>query len=102
MADALRFARIPPEAVATTSLEQVQRYLPANYEAFVGETGAIIIQGHDNAGWTLDGYVIPRLASGLIFAREFDPFEGMPRGLEEGLRAHPDTWLDKVRKPDES
>jgi hypothetical protein len=29
-----------------------------------------LIEGEDNAGWTLDGYVIPRLASGLIFAKE--------------------------------
>ena len=30
----------------------------------------IVVFGHDNAGWTLDGYVIPRLASGMIFAQE--------------------------------
>lgn len=59
-------------AVATGAydVETIRRYLPSNYEAErVG--GAIIIAGQDVAGWTLDGYVIPRLASGLYFAREF-------------------------------
>ena len=61
---------------------KVERYLPSNY--FIGETYTaddelrpktvvnyvVEIWGEDNAGWTLDGYVIPRLASGLIFAEE--------------------------------
>jgi len=57
-------------AVVTDSYEpnlaaKVDRYLPANYEV-VGTTagGEVVIEGHDNAGWTLDGYVIPRLLSG--------------------------------------
>lgn len=54
----------------TTELE---RYLPANYklERVIrgdadepGQVEAIII-GYDHQGWTLDGYVIPRFASGL-------------------------------------
>ena len=48
---------------------RVEAYLPSNYEVSV-EGGLVYITGHDNAGWTLDGYVIPRLASGLIFAEE--------------------------------
>jgi hypothetical protein len=53
-------------------LETVRRYLPSNYEA--DSDGAdIFIHGTDNAGWTLDGYVIPRLASGLYFAEEIIP-----------------------------
>jgi hypothetical protein len=58
---------------------QLERYLPSNY-AIVKESGDVLptsdswmeftIEGEDNAGWTLDGYVIPRLASGLIFAEE--------------------------------
>ena len=31
-----------------------------------------MIGGRDVAGWTLDAYVIPRLASGLYFATEID------------------------------
>lgn len=54
--------------------DEVSAYLPRNYKV-LGETGgAILIEGRDNAGWTLDGYVIPRLGSGLITARE------LPRG----------------------
>ena len=51
---------------------EVEAYLPRNYQV-LGETpGAVLIEGTDNAGWTLDDYVIPRLASGLITAREID------------------------------
>jgi hypothetical protein len=50
-------------------LDTVRRYLPAAYFAFMrGER--IYIVGNDVAGWTLDGYVLPRLGSGLIAARE--------------------------------
>ena len=52
------------------TLELVQRYLPSNYEARENKDGSIIIEGTDSHGWTLDGYVIPRLASGLIAAQE--------------------------------
>ena len=31
-----------------------------------------VIEGTDNAGWTLDDYVIPRYASGLIQCEEID------------------------------
>ena len=34
------------------------------------EDEVVLIVGRDSAGWTLDGYVIPRLASGTIFAEE--------------------------------
>jgi len=57
-------------------LSQIRNYLPSNYEAFyepcVGESVVpyIVIEGYDRAGWTLDDYVIPRLASGLIVAKE--------------------------------
>jgi len=54
------------------SLEQVQAYLPTNYHASQDADGTIWISGIDNAGWTLDGYVIPRLGSGLIGAREIE------------------------------
>ena len=56
-------------------LEVVRQYLPRNYQAeyvpaLYDEGDMIRIYGEDQAGWTLDGYVIPRLASGMIFARE--------------------------------
>ena len=60
-----------------TTAERVAAYLPANYKVvdadITGRTGdTIIIQGTDNAGWTLDGYVLPRLASGLMFGVEVE------------------------------
>lgn len=52
-----------------STLTRVQAYLPSNYEArIVGDE--ILIEGYDSCGWTLDDYVLPRLASGLIFALE--------------------------------
>lgn len=49
-------------------LETVRDYLPSNYSAEMGpeEDPRIRIFGEDSYGWTLDGYVIPRLRSGLI------------------------------------
>ena len=50
-------------------LETIAAYLPSNYSVeWVGDE--LIISGIDRAGWTLDGYVIPRLGSGLIVATE--------------------------------
>lgn len=49
--------------------QQVKAFMPSNYLVRVRE-GVIFIEGEDVAGWTLDGYVIPRLASGLIEAVE--------------------------------
>lgn len=50
-------------------------YLPSNYRVIGSITDsdgrpALVIAGEDSAGWTLEGYVIPRLASGLIWAEE--------------------------------
>lgn len=55
--------------------EQLWAYLPANYDIVGGDIGepgrpVYLIAGVDNAGWTLEGYVIPRLASGTIFCTE--------------------------------
>lgn len=61
-----RTAMIP----AGTPIGTVRAYLPANYSATLLKSGTVRISGEDRAGWTLDGYVIPRLASGLIFASE--------------------------------
>lgn len=58
----------------------IAAYLPSNYsiiKVVVGKDdddtrtfGHVVISGTDNHGWTLDGYVIPRLASGMIAAKE--------------------------------
>ena len=49
---------------------EVDAYMPANYAVKKWDHDRIVIEGQDNAGWTLDDYVIPRLASGLIYAKE--------------------------------
>lgn len=66
----------------SSTLEQVEAYMPQNYsvaeEVIIREDWnegwyqqvRLVIRGVDVAGWTLDGYVIPRLASGLHFAEE--------------------------------
>lgn len=61
----LRWAEVTPSA----SEKDVAQYLPKNYATrLVGDR--LFIEGHDDHGWTLDGYVIPRLASALIATRE--------------------------------
>ncbi len=70
----LRFALVQNEI----DLERVEPYMPGNYQVkhFIldlpdGEVvERLLIVGTDVAGWTLDDYVIPRLASGLIMAEE--------------------------------
>ena len=59
---------------------QVTAYLPDNYRVICstgyGADGmpldrpGLLIEGADVAGWTLDGYVLPRLASGLMYGAE--------------------------------
>lgn len=73
----LREATVDPKNVGWGGdpLKTVKQYLPANYDAEIrpalyDEGDQLVIFGHDSAGWTLDGYVIPRLASGMIFATE--------------------------------
>jgi len=55
--------------------KQLWSYLPENYRIIGPDFGepnrpVYLIGGEDSAGWTLDDYVIPRLASGLIWATE--------------------------------
>lgn len=50
-------------------LKVVNAYLPSNFQA--DRKGDVItITGTDDHGWTLTEYVIPRLASAMIFAQE--------------------------------
>lgn len=63
-------ARTPRRAIVEGQpLPKVQQYLPLNYKAR-RDGDAVEVYGYDDHGWTLDGYVIPRLGSGLIAARE--------------------------------
>lgn len=70
--EAARFAVVTGRNL---DVKAVERYLPSNYglcESFPSEDGRtyVIVGGVDSAGWTLDGYVIPRLRSGNYGARE--------------------------------
>ena len=65
-----RHAIITQEGVR---IETVLRYLPSNYTANEDSRDGkpvILIEGEDSAGWTLDDYVGPRLASGGIYITE--------------------------------
>lgn len=72
-------------------IDEVIAYLPANYsvegtaiertEQFSSVHGdglaksdrrVYVVGGRDDSGWTLDAYVLPRLASGNITAEEID------------------------------
>ena len=56
----------------------IAAYLPENYKIIGTCDGGthLLIEGRDRAGWTLDDYVIPRLASGLIHAEELKDHQG--------------------------
>jgi hypothetical protein len=71
-------------------VEAIVRYMPSNYTVRV-QGDDVLISGIDNAGWTLDGYVIPRLASGLYFAEEITGTAEVP-----GATAHRVTVDDIV------
>lgn len=81
-------ARYAVVSLRTESPDTVERYLPGNYTV-MGTTlkslsygSAAVIGGVDSAGWTLEGYVLPRLSSGLISGYEIDLSEAT-RLLEE-------------------
>lgn len=61
---------------ASAMLGRVLALLPGNYQAALVTANnlkfRVKIWGEDDHGWTLDGYVIPRLASGNLFANESD------------------------------
>ena len=68
-----RYAKVPQHNGRPTA-QTVAAYLPANYHlAGYQPADAVLIEGEDNAGWTLDDYVIPRLGSGLIYCEEIRP-----------------------------
>ena len=69
MTERTRIARIR-RGIAGPSESTVVAYLPGNYRVTDIDDEYIYIAGEDRAGWTLDDYVIPRLASGLYHAEE--------------------------------
>ena len=54
------------------TVETVARYLPSNYAITGVEGDQVTIAGEDFAGWTMDGYVLPRLRSGMIPVKEVE------------------------------
>ena len=50
--------------------ETVAAYMPGNYRVIGMDGEDVLIGGTDNHGWTLDDYVIPRLASGMMHCTE--------------------------------
>lgn len=48
----------------------ISSYLPGNYKIARIDMQYAYIEGEDNRGWTLDEYVLPRLASGNYFGEE--------------------------------
>jgi hypothetical protein len=70
MENAVRRARIRRGPSGQPDKATVEAYLPMNYDLDGSDEDYVYIVGVDNAGWTLEDYVIPRLASGLIFAEE--------------------------------
>lgn len=80
-----RYARVnvPSHKTVSEFADTVAAYLPGRYRVERLVTDVVewlLIQGEDYAGWTLDGYVLPRLASGFIFGREIteDEVKGLP------------------------
>lgn len=81
-----RYALVGSKGSRWDDVGVVAKYLPENYSVEhlvenVDSEGwpshwpypnAIVVSGYDVAGWTLDGYVLPRLASGLIRGVEID------------------------------
>lgn len=47
-------------------------YVSGEPQAKLNTHTCFVIEGEDVAGWTLDDYVIPRYASGSIYATEID------------------------------
>jgi hypothetical protein len=79
------------------SAQEVEAYLPGNYGIVGHESDPhsgleFLIEGEDVAGWTLDGYVIPRFASGLMTCRELFVWLEDDGDGESG--PHLTSWLE--------
>lgn len=66
----IRYAVVSAPALTTAA------YLPRSYdvlsEVVYANKPGTLIHGIDDAGWTLNDYVLPRLSSGLYFGTEID------------------------------
>jgi hypothetical protein len=59
-------------ALVASDAPGIAAYLPGNSRILGAVDGQAVITGRDHAGWTLEGYVIPRPGSGLYFTTEID------------------------------
>lgn len=70
----MRYALVTTTYNPDRAVDAIARYLPHAYSVLrAWEQGArtvVLIQGEDVAGWTLDDYVLPRLASGCHYGTE--------------------------------
>jgi hypothetical protein len=97
----MRYARVnvPDNTTGSAFAETVALYLPSRYHvaAVVGSDDTsvprpvVVIAGEDNAGWTMGDYVLPRLASGMIFGREITGIYTQADGDNS-----PDMVLDRI------
>ena len=58
------------KAVVFSTSPSVAAYLPSRYRVVEVTEDKTFIEGEDFHGWTLDGYVIPRLGSGMFHCEE--------------------------------
>lgn len=61
--------------IGAGSARGIAALLPGNYRIVHEGVETVEIEGEDRMGWTLEDYVLPRLASGLYFGHEI-PAEG--------------------------
>lgn len=59
-----------------SNVEVIARHLPNNYTIVGADSEGVTIRGIDHYGWTLDGYVLPRLASGMFYGEELPHVSG--------------------------
>lgn len=69
-------SNVPAGSSYREHADRIAAYLPLNYgvipptaKEFADDPTVVRIAGVDRAGWTAHEYVIPRLASGLVFCR---------------------------------
>lgn len=58
------------KAVVHSTDKAIAAYLPSRYKVVKVTDTETFIEGEDFCGWTLEDYVIPRLASGWYFCDE--------------------------------
>lgn len=85
----------------TGKSKDVAQYLPNNFTVLgrtLDNSGTIIV-GVDDHGWTLDQYVIPRLASGMIHCEEVIEINGLCiTQMELNLQTYEKKYGKKGRK----